>query len=50
MKGFEEKRFNADAARFRSQYILTLLILAVFAGVNAAVFLVMVSPSVVIRL
>ena len=39
MKGFEEKRFNADAARFRSQYILTLLILAVFAGVNAAVFL-----------
>ena len=38
MKGFEEKRFNADAARFRSQYILTLLILAVFAGVNGAVF------------
>ena len=38
MKGFEERRFNADAARFRSQYVLTLLILAVFAGANGAIF------------
>ena len=39
MRGFEERRFDSDAARFRSQYVLTLLILAVFAGVNWAVFM-----------